>query len=116
MSPKAPSGARRLRIRTEDLWAALDCLAAAPKRARTVRVGFRDGELEFVRGVMAARVPASGAWDEGEAVVHADFVRLRLLRNTFPEEVVVQGTASTIDVGSTYSISCRWEAPETNRR
>lgn len=102
----------RVQVRSADLWAALGYLAAAPKRSRTVRVSFRDGELELVRGLSEARIPAVGDWS-GEATVNAQFVNLRLLRNDYPDAVIIEGTPLRINVGSSYSISCTWEPVNT---
>lgn len=106
----------RVKVRRSDLWVALDCLAAKSNRSKTVRGSLRDGDLELARDVSAARVPATGTWS-GVATVNAQFVKgLRLLREDYPDEVIIEATDSRINVGNAYSILCRWDSLAAKRR
>lgn len=89
----------RLEMRTNDLILALSALVAAEKGGRTVRLVFRDGELDFERGDTRVRVPARGTWPVPAATNGTRFLRdllSRLRRKGIPESIVLVGTHSHV--------------------
>jgi hypothetical protein len=97
----------RVDVKAEDLVGALQALKAAQTRGKDICVSFREGALEFARGVTTVRVPASGNWSR-TALVSVDLVKeLVRRRKALPETFVLSGGQSMLHF-SHYSIPCRW--------
>lgn len=93
-------------VRTIDLVDALHALEAA-QRGGTVRISFRDGNLELARSRALVRVPAAGSWPLTAVVPNGLVSELLARHGGFPQRFIVSGSSSMLHF-SHFSIRCLW--------
>jgi hypothetical protein len=97
----------RVEAKAVDFTEALQMLEVA-QGAGSIRISYRDGQLELSRSQTSVRIPVEGKWPFAARVDGKFATELLCRQAALPSTFVVSASDTRLHFGD-YSIRCRWE-------